>query len=36
MSRSFRYRGRFLDDDDDDLRGMESSHDQIEKEEAFR
>ncbi len=32
-----RYRGRFLydDDDDDDLRNMESSFDQIEKEEDF-
>ncbi len=31
-----RYRGRFLDDDEDDLRHMESSFDQIEKEEDFR
>jgi hypothetical protein len=31
----FRYRGRYLDDDDD-LRNMESSFDQIEKEEDFR
>jgi len=31
----FRYRGRYLDDEDD-LRNMESSFDQIEKEEDFR
>jgi hypothetical protein len=31
-----RYRARFLDDDDDDLRNMESSYDQIEREEDFR
>ena len=32
----FRYRKRILDDDDDDLRNMESTFDQIEKEEDFR
>lgn len=33
----FRYRNRFLDDDDEeDLSNMESSFDQIEREEDFR
>lgn len=31
----FRYRARFLDDDED-LKNMESSYDQIEREEEFR
>lgn len=31
-----KYRGRFLDDDDDDLRNMESSYAQIQREEDFR
>ena len=31
-----KYRRRILDDDDDDLRNMESSFDQIEREEDFR
>ncbi|CAF1555098.1 unnamed protein product, partial [Adineta steineri] len=31
-----KYRGRFLHDEEDDLRNMESSFDQIEKEEDFR
>ncbi|CAF3965589.1 unnamed protein product, partial [Adineta steineri] len=30
-----KYRGRFLHDEEDDLRNMESSFDQIEKEEDF-
>ena len=36
FSFAVRYRGRFLDDDDDDdLQHMESSFDQIQKEEDF-